>query len=162
MGRKRNQGKARRAARAKAREEAGERRNNNSQTANPLEHQPLSAQLRQFHVDEGEGKCRHGFDPSVSTDISQFVDKFHSSFIEFVKCGNRSLPNCLLHATSTTVGKFAALWNDLATMEVAISVCLCSGTHHYLGGHYGNARDIAAVARYFEQYIAVSWIKLKQ
>ena len=40
-------------------------------------------------------------------------------------------------------------------MEMAISVCLCSGTQQYLDGNYENARDMATFAKFFEQHIAV-------
>ena len=59
MGRKRNQGKARRAAKAKAREDADEGKEN-KQTANSLE-QSLEAQVQQLQIGEDEEKCTHGF-----------------------------------------------------------------------------------------------------
>ena len=157
MGRKRNQGKVRRAARAKAREEAGER-NNNSQTANPLE-QPLSAQLRQLYVDEGKGKCTHGFDPSVSTGIYQFVDEFHSSVRKAGERGERTVADGLVGAKDATMDEFAAVWVDSSQLETAMSFYLCFGTQQFLGGSYNYARQIAAFVRYLEQIIAV---KLKQ
>ena len=162
MGRKRNQGRARRAAKAKAREEANER-NNNNQTVN-LSEQSLSAtaQMRQDPIGEGGEKCRHGlhdsYDPSVSTDIADFVAEFNVSFLEAARC-DRPLPECLVAARIATVEEHSAVWNDLAKMEMAMSVFLFSGTRQYLVGGYDYARVIAAFVRYFEQFIA---FELKQ
>ena len=157
MGRKRNQGKARRAAKAaKAREEA-ERRGDDNQTANSSG-QPLAAQMRQLEIDEQ--KCKHGCDPFPSQDnlSVQFITAFRNSFRE-ADDGCTRLSVCLAAAKNATLDKFAALWNDAAEMEVAISQFLFVGTHQYLGGQYDNARDIATFVRYFEQHIAV---ELKQ
>ena len=116
MGRKRNQGKARRAAKAKAKEEAGEIEYNN-QAADSSE-QPLATQIQQqFQIDEE--KCKHGFDRS--TDITQFMDEFYSSFREDLRCGDRSIATCLIGARKATMDKFAAVWKDLAKMEMAMS-----------------------------------------
>ena len=57
MGRKRNQGKARREAKAKAREvRVVDGRDNNNQAVDSLE-QSLSAEMQ--HFIDGEEKCRH-------------------------------------------------------------------------------------------------------
>ena len=175
MGRKRNQGKARRAAKAKAREEANER-NNNSQTANLSEQSLTETRLRQqADADESDKKCRHGFEPVVSTDsVFEFINAFRSSFGEAIKSGDRSLSNSLLDAKAATMDKFANMWNDSAKLEMAISVCLCMGAESILGGQDRISRDlsreVAAFARYFEQYIAVElkqtqavpkWIKME-
>ena len=150
MGRKRNQGKARRAAKVKAREEAEAV---DDQPANSSE-QSLSALMRQLQIDEQ--KCRHGlFDPSISTDITQFVNAFHSSFREILLCGDRTLSQCLVDAKIATKDEFAALWNDSTKMEIAMSFYLCMGTQAMLDNIYNVARESAAIARYFEQFIAV-------
>ena len=148
MGRKRNQGKARRAAKAKAREEA-ERRGDNTQALS------AAAQIQQFQIDEE--KCKHGlFDPSISTYITQFVDIFHSSFITSTQ---RNLGLRLYDAYNASRVQFAEVWEDAAKMEMAISCLSCLGTQAILDNKYNHARDFAVSARYFEQYIAV---KLKQ
>ena len=153
MGRKRNKGKARRAAKAKAREEAGEMENNDP-AANSSE-QSLSALMRQLQIDEQ--KCRHGlFDPSISTDITQFVNAFHLSFREVLLCGDRTFATCLVEAKRATWDEFAALWNDSTKMEMARSFYLCMGTQAILDNIYNVARESAAIARYFEQFIAVN------
>ena len=91
---------------------------NNNHAAN-ISEQPLAAQMRQLQIGE-ENKCRHGFDPSVSTDdISQFMNGFYLSFREIRKCGGQLLPDCLIAARKVTMDKFATVWKDLAKMEMA-------------------------------------------
>ena len=173
MGRKRNQGKARRAAKvAKAREEADEREENNNLTANLSEEADerdnnqattlllLSAQMRQLQVRE---ECKHGFDhPFASTDdvILQFVSAFMESFDKAMERRDRSVLDCLSDARNATLDEFSNVWSDSAKLETAMSFYLFFGTQHYLGGYYGDARDFArmaaTVARYFQQYIAAA------
>ena len=151
MGRKRNQGKARRAAKAKAREEAKKEVDN--QPANSPEQQSLSAaaQIQQFQIDEE--KCAHGlFDLSISTDITQFVDKFHSSFITSNK---RNLEFRLQAAEDATMPEFADVLKDLDKMETAISCFLCLGTQNLLESNYDGSTTCATIARICDQYIAV-------
>ena len=163
MGRKRNQGKARKAAKAKAREEADERgnNNNNNQTTNngPGQSSLMMRQL-QLQADGANTTCRHGFDPlSVSTDIFvrsfQFVPAFQKSFDEAAKRGGLSFSNNLVDAKNATWDEYADVWTDLAKMEMALSVCFCSGTDAILGNNCQAAVMYAADARYFEQHIAV-------
>ena len=156
MGRKRNQGKARRAAKAKAREEAGERENNNLSITDGPE-QSLSAQMRQLQM---SGKCRHGFDPVVSIDdfpIEKFVRAFRSSFSDVVEVGGLSLAGCLVAAGKATVDEFTDVWRDSATMEIAISCFLCMGTYSLVEGNVSIARDLATFVRYLEQYTAIEF-----
>ena len=154
MGRKRNQGKARRAAKAKAREDADKRKENN-QTANSLE-QSLSAQTRHLQIGDDEEKCTHGLSGLlISTDISQFMTALYSSFKEVLRGDDRLISNCLIRARKATMNEFAAVWNDLAKMEIAMSCLLSMGTQAMLDGNYGDVRDFATFTRYFEQYIAV-------
>ena len=171
MGRKRNQGKARRAARAKAREEAIEReknnplsdeadeRDNNQATTVGQDQSLLSAQMRQLQVRE---ECKHGFDhPFASTDdvILQFVSIFMESFDKAIERGDGSVLDCLFDAKNATSDEFSTVWSDSAKMEMAMSFYLFFGTQQYLGGYSGDAREAATIARYFEQHIAV---ELKQ
>ena len=154
MGRKRNQGKARRAAKAKAAEkshEGEESGNNQAMTDGTMRQLLLSAQLRQLQ--SGGQKCKHGRNPSISTDITQFVGAFHAS----IMTGNPRTPlsHRLNDACSATWDEFAVVWNDSAKMEMAISACLSVGTQHCLEGDYLNARNWATFARYFEQDIAI-------
>ena len=149
MGRKRNQGKARRAAKAKAREEeeAGERGYIN-QAANSSE-QSSSLAL------QGQMLCTHGFDPVVSTNNfpagQKFVAKFRSSFIEATV---DELSECFEAAVNATMDEFADVWKDLTKLEIAVSCCLCMGTKALILGQDRIARDLATFARFFEQLIA--------
>ena len=157
MGRKRNQGKARRAAKAKAREEVAKRGENNDPAANASV-QSLWAQMRQLQIDEE--KCTHGlFDPSVSTDITQFGSAFHLLFRQAMGFSKKSSAMCLEDAYYATRDEFADVWEDLAKMEVAMSCFFCLGTNAILERQDYTARDFAVLARFVEQYIAV---KLKQ
>ena len=150
MGRKRNQGKARRAAKAKAkaREEAEEGRDDDYQTANSCE-QSLTAQMRQFQILQiGGEKCWHGFDPAVSIDdISvRFVTAFRKSYDEGARSGIYTVSKCLATARKATFDQFADVWMDSAKLEMAISVCLYMGTEQYLDGNYQDASVRAAFA----------------
>ena len=159
MGRKRNQGKARRAAKAKAREEAGESNNNQVMTDGPG--QSLSAHLRQLQLqaDEGEGgkKCTHGIDPLPSrhNSVVKFMCAIQYSFIKGVRCGDRSLSDCLIAAKNAALDEFADIRDDPTKLEVAMACFLYVGTDALLEGNYDDARVKATFARYIEQYIAV-------
>ena len=166
MGRKRNQGKARKAAKAKAREEAEENgRNNNSQstTSGPVVQSLLSAQRQQLQAGGVYTKCKHGlFDPPVPIDIFslpsfQFVTLFNESLGEADEKGGLSFSDCLIAAKNATWDQYADVWKDSMKLEMAISVCLCVGTDAILGnrGSCNSAIIFAAYARFFEQYIAV-------
>ena len=149
MGRKRNQGKARRAAKAKAREEA-ERRGNDYQTAD-------SSRLSQLQI--GGEKCKHGFDLKDDSPVG-FIRNFPSSFRSaYASSEHRSLPRWLVAAKKATMDEFADMWEDSTKLEIVISCYLRAGTHNLLEGKYQYARLFATYARYFEQYIAV---ELKQ
>ena len=159
MGR-RNQGKARRAAKAKAREEAG-RRGDDLQAANS------SAQPSSLALGQVPKMCTHGYtDPVGSTNIfpvREFVTAFRSSFFE---CGDNSVTGCLEDAYNATWDKFSDVWNDPTKLEIAVSYCLSIGTEALVGTEalagtqedYSDiAREFATFARYIKQYIAVHW-----
>ena len=160
MGRKRNQGKARRAAKAKAREEAYEGVNNNQAAGNSSEEQSsLAVQMRHLQIGD---KCRHDPNPNrydgPAVELLRLLAKFHSSFVEGFRCGNQSLWRCLMAAKKATLDEFSDKWNDSAKMEIAevgLSFFYCEGTEFCLRGDYDDARDSATFARFFEQYIAV-------
>ena len=155
MGRKRNQGKARRAAKAKANEEAGNHQVESETTTLP-EEQSLLVQILQLHF--SEIKCKHGVERVVSTDNSvvQFMDAFKESFFEAIRRGDRPLDASIFVDTKiATLDKFADMWEDSAKVEMAMSACLCMGTQHLIKGNNNFARDLATFARFFEQHIAV-------
>ena len=172
MGRKRNQGKARRAAKAKAKEEAQqeERVNNNNPTAaNDGQRQPPAAQLQRKRR-----RCTHPLHGAASglPDIFlRFLDVFRREFNKYSVRDGVSIAYCLGFALDATKAEFAEVWNDAAKMKIAISVLLCNGTQDVLDGKHDDARDFAIIARFFEQYIAVrlkesqaliAWPKLEE
>mmetsp|Transcript_25874 Transcript_25874/g.39752 ORF Transcript_25874/g.39752 Transcript_25874/m.39752 type:complete len:276 (+) Transcript_25874:53-880(+) len=164
MGRKRNQGKARKAAKAKANEEGEEERgnDNNNQTTSGLQ-QSLAAQLQQV-VSCDTTTCRHGVE-KIDKMCIDFVDAFRKSFYNvntanptISKCIERAdeITGCLIAAQAATMDEFFEVWNDSAKMESVISYYLCCGTQSILDCNYDHhAREVAALARYFEQYLAV-------
>ncbi len=152
MGRKRNQGKARKAAKAKAKQEAEERENNNGQTtAAEPEEQLTAAQMQR--VQSGNAKCLHGFDPGFQN-CSQFTTAFYKSFDE-ARGSDTSLAVCLIVARHATMDEYAEVWNDDTKLESVIRCLLFFGTEEILKGDDYNAKTAATFARYFEQYIAV-------
>eukprot|EP00985_Skeletonema_marinoi_P003493 scaffold1505_cov146-Skeletonema_marinoi.AAC.7 len=92
MGRKRNKGKARKAATAKAREVAEEERGDNNQTTDG----------------------RHGFDNMFDSICAQFVVAFRDAFSDSLKDKNNSLSDCLIDAHTATIEEFADVWKDSA------------------------------------------------
>ncbi len=151
MGRKRDQGKARKAAKAKAKQ-AAEERGNNQAASNELE-QSLAAQTQRMQI----GECMHGIDHLSSREISsqcQFMSAFFKPFEE-ARGSDTPLPDCLLAARDATMEEYADVWNDSTKMEVAMSCLLCEGTNFILKDKYDHASQIATAARYFEQHIAV-------
>ena len=170
MGRKRNQGKARKAAKAKARaEEAQERGSNSHMTTTIDEHGTvfncMPINLPAIPGSEGE-KCLHGayslpppelYYPSGSF---LFLHAFRGEFDEATK-RTKSIEkclivmNCLWEAHSATKDIYAEVWQNSVEMILAKSFLLRMGAEAILVGKYDEARDHAAVARFFEQYIAV-------
>ena len=151
MGRKRNQGKARRAAKAKAREEEEvddrEEEYNQAMTAGPGQRRQLKA---------GEEKCRHGHE-FASREVLRFTSAFHVSFEKAIE-SDRNLPleSHFKEAKNAAImAEFADIWHDVAKMKMAIMSYLRMGTEAILDIKYDCASDFATFVRYFEQYIAV-------
>ena len=179
MGRKRNQGKARKAAaKAKARKEEEEReraedglQHNEREQAEQLQQLPFASETdtqEQFQVEiqkppPSQLQCIHG-SQCVSLDDAPYLltEAFLLSFYDAnngaVERG-RSILDSLLDALQATSDEFAAVWGDSAMMEMTISCYLRSGTNAICVGHYDHARLYAVFARFFEQYIAA---ELKQ
>ncbi len=152
MGRKRNQGKARKAA-AKAKAEQEVEENGPGQI--------LAAQM-QMQL----WKCCHRVDPSSASvkvdDVSfRFAAAFRKSFRESYRDGDRglSLSECLIDARYATMDEFEDVWKDYVKMESVMSFLLSNGAQLILEGNYDYARQIATYARFIEQHIA---IELKQ
>ncbi len=150
MGRKRNQGKARKAAKAKAREEGEERMNETTINGREL------SQEAQTHWKIGNTQCTHGYHLSSSSRkmSSQFAPEFFKSFQE-ARGSGKPLPIRLIAARNATIVEYADVWKDSTKMEVAMSYSLSIGTNYILEDKYDHASRIATTARYFEEYIAV-------
>ena len=160
MGRKRNQGKARKAAKAKAarEEETEEESGNNNQQLSAGQVRPMTQSEDQAHLQQC--KCRHGFNPHSEHICIQFIRTFRIVFFnEYCQRGSQLIATCLEEARKATWDKYAEVWNDSAKMKIAMSYLLCMGTMYVLEGTYDIARRYALYVRYLEQYIAV---KLKQ
>ncbi len=149
MGRKRNQGKARKAARAAKAKQEAEERGNNEIAKNELE-QPLAAPSLL-------PRCRHGADNLTDEDIIclQLADPFATELYQCRRAANGDVLKCLQATHDATLDAFADVWCDAAKMENEISCFLCAGTQNILEGNYDSARDCATAARYLKQYIAV-------
>eukprot|EP00984_Skeletonema_dohrnii_P011225 scaffold4462_cov119-Skeletonema_dohrnii-CCMP3373.AAC.8 len=145
MGRKRNQGKARKAAKAKAREEAEEERNHTTTDGQQLS---LPALLQQL---QSGADCVHGLELMMDNLCAGFVD----AFIKCFQRGSNGVMKRLKLAEDATMDKFADVWNDSAKMEIAMSFFLCCGTQGVLHGSYADARRSAVITRYFEQHVAI-------
>ena len=161
MGRKRNQGKARKAAKAKAREEEEvTRKKNNFEEA-------LTAEERRIYFDDLKRRTQfpcqagsvHGAVPVV-VGVNDICCHFATAFSQsFYKSAGLPLWDRLIGARDAAMDGFANVVNDSAKLETVMSYLLCDGVQLYLEGSYNLARDTATMSRYFEQFIA---IKLKR
>jgi hypothetical protein len=164
QGRK-TKGRRGRKAKAKAREEAEERRMIINHTTDGQQQQSLESQLQQLQMQMGDapaisqngvGKCWHGLETSESEDIcAEFVLAFMTAFWTAAGHCDRLLSECLNRAEVATLDEFDDVWSDSAKMELAKSYCLYIGAQNILKGDYNIARDYASLTRYFDQYIAV-------
>ena len=162
MGRKRNQGKARRAAKAKAREEAQERRRINIYEEAVLEvkYQGIcQGNVRCINQPGAEGKkCFHGAGRLSQENSGSFL--FLCAFREELEKAvgrTRDATSSLAEATRATSVQFEEVWRDFTKMKMVITLFLMLGTNNLLGGYYDIARKDATCVRYFQQYIAVEW-----
>ena len=143
MGRKRNQGKARKEAKAARRGE-----------------QELQ-KLYNFYAMLRTGlPCSHGADAgsfsSISTDICfHLATRFEGAFSSASKDSDRSLWEMIEGARDATMDEFSEVWKDSAKMKTVMSHLLCDGVQFILDGKDGDARVFATLIRYLEQYIAV-------
>eukprot|EP00984_Skeletonema_dohrnii_P019371 scaffold9228_cov118-Skeletonema_dohrnii-CCMP3373.AAC.2 len=166
MGRKRNQGKARKAAKAKAREEAAKKNggNDNNQTADGPE-QLLMQRLQSGNDNNVPSSpfsptinCNHGFEEidTLTVFCLNFVNAFSSRFYDdAAKGAGVNISSCLLGATKATEDEFAEVWYDSSNMEITISLLLRIGTQYLLEDKHNYAGDYAIFARFLEQYAAV-------
>jgi len=169
--RKKANGKARRAAKAKAKAAAPNHQN-----------QPLDGGQQMQMIDteriEGVEKCNHGLVPShyhwkshgeflnTSNDmklckvfLQAFVDEFDGAGGDFLAA---------YHATKE---KYVGVWKDFGKMSFVVSFLLACGTSKVLEGNTRIARKYAALSSYFEMYVEVdllntraypSWAKINE
>ena len=175
MGRKRNQGKARKAAaKAKAQQEEEERaedglQHHEREQAEQLQQLPFISEAKvEFQKSPpSDLECRHGSQCASSADAPyQLTEAFLQSFydannvaVENGLSDSLSIAMCLEEASQATLDKFADVWKDSAKMEMAISCFLRRGTNAIREDKYDYAGLFAVIARFFEQHIAV---ELKQ
>ena len=134
MGRKRNQGKARKAAKEKAREEK----------AIDL----VAKRMQQL-------PCRHGAELLSLKELRNCVEFVLLFTDRFYACGPQ-LPKRLSEAKNATWDEYADVWEDSTKLEIMITYLLCDGTEAILSDkRLDRARICATIARYFEQHIAV-------
>ena len=176
MGRKRNQGKARKAAKAKSREEevVQAAQQGASASDNERQHQLPEAeeqeqessitnellfefgdQVQHIISPPSEIICTHGFTPHSEYEhiCVEFIGTFSREFFE--RSGRNSLAGRLEDAENATLDKFADVWNDYVKMKIVMSLYLFNGTQDVLENNYDNANQHATFARFFEQHIAV-------
>ena len=126
---------------------------NQEQTLSLRQQQPLDEAVQQL-------PCKHGVDALtlLKGDSFRLVNAFRDSFLS-TEGGGFSLTDRLKGAEAFTWDDFFDVWDDPAKMEIAIACSLFAGAQCILIGNEDVAREIATVARYFEQHIAV---RLKQ
>ena len=132
VSRKKAAAKARKAAKAKAREEQV--------------HERVMTRIQRL-------PCKHGIDP-LSSQKDSIVFRFVRVFQEVFSRGG-DVGECLTDAKNATMDKFVEVWNDSAKMEAALSFYVCMGAQVLLESNCDYARGHATVARFFEQHIAV-------
>eukprot|EP00984_Skeletonema_dohrnii_P031519 scaffold24068_cov139-Skeletonema_dohrnii-CCMP3373.AAC.1 len=139
MGRKRNQGKARKAAKAKAEEEAKE---SNNQVMNQ-QRQSLADRLQ---IGDGNStKCYHGFEKmnKISRDITaKFTEAFQACF----QRGSNGILGKLIAAGNATIEEFVDVWTDSSKLKSVVLLFLSLGAQHILHDDYVRARDCAIYA----------------
>jgi len=165
VSRKRNQGKARKAA--KAREEAEERRNNQATNVQQQQQLPV-AQMQTGNMPISRREiptCGHG-----AQKIDNICTNFVISFRVAARAGTTIFKR-LTRARKFTMVEYSDVWNNSAKMEMVLSFFLYNGARQILYGNNDSARDFAMYARYFEQYAAVelhktqaliSWPKINE
>ena len=170
VSRKKAAGKARKAAKARAKENV-QTRNDQKATVNEEQHEILSVSdlIKKL-------PCKHGADYIPPRDIIAFVIAFRTAFRKSAsearaRGGLFMLSEFLPDAHEATMPAFTDVWSDLAKMETAISFYLCRGAEFIRDGDEDSAREIATYARYMEQHIAVGlkqtharvhWVKIEE
>ncbi len=160
--RKKAKGKARRAAKAEAEAAAkvNEAKESQALAANQLEEASLEAMIKRMGINSSE-KCTHHSNTPTST--SQHA-KIIEDFIEAFAAAYNSAPEghmvgAFIAAYEATSEEYSGVYSS--KLDVVISFLLCGGTQCILDGVNDTARFNAALACYFEQWIAVNVHKTK-
>lgn len=158
MGRKRNKGKARRAANDdKARQQADERGNNQRRPTNRLGRADLAGlsmagQLQLLRA--VTKKCMHG--ERIGDQCCQFLNVFRTSYNDALDDAiPLELSDRLIAAEDATMPEFEEMWCDEDKIDQAISFLLYEGSQALLDNDIDHAQGMATFVRYFEEYIAV-------
>ncbi|KAK1741559.1 hypothetical protein QTG54_008037 [Skeletonema marinoi] len=100
--------------------------------------------------------CVHGL--STSQDCS-VAHEFLKSFCKECKLkadDGIALEQCIQAAIDVTYASNHRIWSNSNYMEIAISLMLYDGTKDILNGDLSNARGIAGVTNFLEQWVAIS------
>eukprot|EP00984_Skeletonema_dohrnii_P016343 scaffold7239_cov123-Skeletonema_dohrnii-CCMP3373.AAC.5 len=121
-----------------------------------------SANQEQLHIKSSmedtdyEGKCLHGFSDENHTNITS-IKQFVALFCK--ECWLKTydgiaLEQCIQAAIDSTSQSHGGIWGLSNDMEIAISSTLLAGTGDVLNGCVHNARVLAAITNFFEQWVA--------
>ncbi len=166
--RKKAAGKARRAAKAKKKEDAQEE----GQKQDALESQMQRLTINNLLSGNAVQRCRHGFELDGHEErlCLDFVEVFSDGVIANLRSGDNELRSGLIAGCNATKEKFgASVLDDAAKLKDIISCLVAKGVQNILDGNVratleevdevkGDgtpARLEASLACYFEQYIAV-------
>ena len=113
-------------------------------------------QIKSSMEDTGyKGNCLHGYFGENHTNIEQFVALFCNEC--WLKTHESiALEQCIQAAIDSTRQSHGGIWSNSNDMEIAISSTLFAGTEGILNGRVQNARVLAAIANFFEQWVAIS------
>ena len=155
--RKKAKGKARKAAKeAKAKEE--ESQAVVEVAADQRQKESLETQMQQLAIDNVTSQqCRHGC-PSLSTDEKKICLEFIDAFIAAFN-SQEDVGGSFTTATQATAIEYADVYSS--KLDTVVSMFLASGTQRILDGDNRQAQQYAALACYYEEYMAVTVLKTK-
>eukprot|EP00985_Skeletonema_marinoi_P021665 scaffold13397_cov151-Skeletonema_marinoi.AAC.1 len=100
--------------------------------------------------------CVHGFPTSQDCSV---VHEFLNSFWKECKLkvdDGIALEQCIQAAIDVSYASNHRIWSNSNDVEIAISLMLYEGTHDILNGDLANARAVAAITNFLEQWVAMS------
>jgi len=126
---------------------------------------PNSQQQQQIKSMAQETSCAvtcvhsHGFSTNQDcSGVHEFVKLFCKK-CKFKTDDDIALEQCIQAAIDVTYASNHRIWSNSNDMEIAISFMLYFGTQDILKGDLANARAIATVANFFEQWVAMTLCK---